>query len=407
VCALLYGVQAQQRSLGVDYYQFWVMSDAASGPARDTLYTIETSRRIGLEYLARGRALPEPSRFRTAAEWNERTNPDLLDPISTPFYYAAIGALATGDYDRDLLVHQTLGSLAFVAALLGLCRAFGYAWPAALLAATLTLLWFGPLQSDVQAANVNRLQFAGTVLALLLLRRGGARDVFLAGFVLALLCAYKPNLALVPVLLAAAWAVQSCWRELQLGGAGLVSGSALAFLCGAWLFGTPRAWLDWIGVSQKVLAKPYPIENFNVSLATLVHSSTGVNVSLWLALSILAGYGACLWLGRARADARESAAARCFAQDVLAVGTACLLPLVAAQIAWDHYFVLTLPLVLYFLRPDAALAERLVAVVALLLVAQAPLNVVLPLDGARQVALAFAIGSIALLALTLRRVARA
>ncbi len=396
LCALLYGVQAIQRAPGVDYYQFWVMSRAASGPTRDTLYTVETSRQTGLEQLARARALPESSRFRRAAEWNQRTNPDVLDPISTPFYYAVIGSLATGDYELDYLVHQTLGTVAFVLGLIGLCRGFGYPWPATLLAASLVMLFFGPLQSDLQAANVNRLQLAGLVGVLLLLRGGDARGLFFGGLTLALLIAYKPNLALVPVLLLATWAIHSRWRELGLGAAGLVAGSALGFLVGAWYFGSFGCWPDWLAVTQRVLGTPYPIENFNVSLATLIHANTGSNVSLWLTLGILASYGVCLFRGKARGDS-----------DLLAIGAGCLIPLLSAQIAWDHYFVLTLPLLLYFLRPESPLSERLLALAALLLVAQSPLNVIVPLETAQNVALGFAISTTALLVLTLRCVLRA
>ena len=72
------------------------------------------------------------------------------------------------------------------------------------------------------------------------------------------------------------------------------------------------------------------------------------------------------------------------------------------QIAWDHYFVLTLPLLLYFLRPESTLLERCLAVAALLLIAQSPLNVIAPLETARQVAIAFALSTTALLVLTLR-----
>ncbi len=398
LCALLYGVQAVQRSLGVDYYQFWVMSRAASGPARDTLYTVETSQRVGLENLERARSLPESARFRDAAEWNQRTNPDLLDPISTPFYYAVIGSLASGDYDRDYFTYQLLGSLTFVLGLIGLCRMLGYSWPGTLLAGTLILLWFGPLQSDVQAANVNRLQFAGGVAALAALHRSDARGVFIGGVLTALLVVFKPNLALVPVLLLATWALRGRGRDLRFGIAGLGTGSLLGIGAGSWFFASVSCWLDWFAVTQRLLAKPYPLENFNVSAVSLIHSLTSVNVSIWLLLAILAGYCACLFRGGRRGAA--------FHDDVLAVGAGCVVPLISVQIAWDHYFLLALPLLLHFLRPDASPRRRVLSVAVLLLLAQSPLNVVLPLQSAQQVAIAFAIGTSTLLALALRDAAR-
>jgi hypothetical protein len=391
LCAVLYSVQEIQRARGVDYYQFWVMSRAAASPASDSLYSVETSRQIGLEYLDRARSSPESSRFRDAAEWNQKTNPDVLDPISTPFYYALLGSIATGDYDRDYRIFQALGGVAFVLGLIGLCRIFAYPWPAALLAATLVLLWFGPLHSDVQAANVNRLQFAALVASLLLLRRNDARGFFLGGLALALLVLFKPNLAFVPVLLIATWAIQGRRRDLKFGTAGLAAGALLGFLVGSWFLRSFSSWPDWLGVTRRLLSKPYPIENFNVSLATLVYSNTGFDPSVWLTLGIVTSYCACLSRGVLRGDS-----------DLLAIGVGCILPLIAVQIAWDHYFLLTLPLLLYFLRPESELLERLLAVAALLLIAQSPLNIVVPLQTAQQVAIGFAISTTTLLGLTLR-----
>ena len=395
LCSVLYSVQEIQRARGVDYYQFWVMSRAAASPASDSLYSVETSRQIGLEYLDRARSSPESSRIREAAEWNQQTNPDVLDPISTPFYYAAVGSITTGEYDRDYWVYQALGSVAFVLGLIALCRMYHYPWPAALLAATLVLLWFGPLHSDVQAANVNRLQFAALVGVLLLLRRNDARGFTLGGLALALLVVFKPNLALVPVLLVATWAILGRVRDLKFGAAGLAAGSTLGFLVGSWLFGSVHCWPDWLGVTQRLLSKPYPIENFNVSLATLIYSNTGLNVSVWLTLGIMASYCACVFRGKPRGDS-----------DLLAIGAGCIIPLISVAIAWDHYFLLTLPLLLYFLRPESELLERLLALAALLLIAQSPLNLILPLQSAQQVAIGFAISTTALLVLSLRRVSR-
>ncbi len=393
LCALLYSVQDVQRARGVDYYQFWVMSRAAaSAPTSDSLYSVDTSRQIGLEYLERARSSPESSRFREAAEWNQKTNPDVLDPISTPLYYAAIGAIATGDYDRDYLVYQTIGTLAFVFGLIGLCRVLGYPWPAALLAATLVMLWFGPLHSDVQAANVNRLQLGALVGVLLLLRRNDAAGFTLGGLALAVLVLFKPNLIFVPALLVLTWAIQGRRRDQMFGAAGMAAGCTLGILFGSWFFGSLGCWPDWLSVTQKLLGKPYPIENFNVSLATLIYSNTGANVSLWLTLGIVASYCACVFRGVRRGDS-----------DLLAIGAGCILPLIAVQIAWDHYFLLTLPLLLYFLRPESEMLERLLAVAALLLVAQSPLNVVVPLGTAQQVAIGFAISTTTVLGLTLRR----
>jgi len=99
---------------------------------------------------------------------------------------------------------------------------------------------------------------------------------------------------------------------------------------------------------------------------------TGVDASLGLAALALAALGACAWRRRGSSHSRLE-------RDLIATGAALLLPLLASQIVWDHYFLFALPAICVVLRPGPVSGARALAGgVALLGSAVTPLRILWP-----------------------------
>ena len=114
-----------------------------------------------------------------------------------------------------------------MAGLATFARLAGLSWSAAALLVTLGVGWFAPALSDVRVGNVNRVQLGWLALYLGLAscrRLGGGRNV-VAGLVLGLGVAFKPNLAFPALTLGLGWMVLGRWRKLFLQVAGAAGGA--------------------------------------------------------------------------------------------------------------------------------------------------------------------------------------
>jgi hypothetical protein len=344
---------------GIDFYQFWAIGLAANAQDLDVYDPAERGR-LG-EWLHRRSQRADASPLERAVGPRRRA----LEVFSTPFLYAVFGLAASGDYAADLARFQVASLAAALAGVALLCRQLGYGWSATALAALAVVFWGVPFASDAQAGNVNRLQLGALALCLWLGSPRAApawRDA-LGGLGLALLVAFKPNLALVPALLAAAWAGDGRRRKLAAQAAGFGAGAAAAVAIAAARFGAPGAWLDWIGAIRSLTAGAdrRALSAGNTSLAQWLAEASGRDPVAALSLGLVALALASLWLGRGSGPAGAQ-------RDVLVAGLAGAIGLLAAPVVWIHYYVLATPLLLFGLRPGAGAPERFVALLSLALV---------------------------------------
>ena len=89
-------------------------------------------------------------------------------------------------------------------------------------------------------------------------------------------------------------------------------------------------------------------------------------------------------------------------RDIAAVASALLVPLIASQIAWDHYFLLASPAILFVSRPGRGSARRrFLAGIALVLCAVTPIRMVLAGVSSWTLAVSVSVGTATLFALLL------
>lgn len=362
----------------IDFYQFWLIGDALREGDAGDIYSPEERTRLGLKYYElvkideTGTDVPRPRAKRAQTAGDRK----ILETYSTPWLYTVFWALGRGDYTADQRLFQRVSMALYVAGIALLCAMLGYSRGDALIAVAVLLEIFGPFFNDEGLGNVSRFQFGWLVLVAWLLTRPRLqwRDEA-AGFVLGATIAFKPNIAMVAIVIGFGWLVTGQWKKLARVVAGSIAGAAFAVAASSAVFGSASHWLRWLD-ALRALMRPGQWVDPNYSLARWLREGWGIEAAGTLSVLVPAVALLCLFLGRARvaAAARSSdAASASFARrwDVFLIGLGATVPLVSAELSWFHYYISALILVFYLLRPGGVaraspgrLARRAIAFAA-------------------------------------------
>ena len=337
------------RVSAVDFYLVWVNVQVAGRDDIPNIYAAEAQGSIGEEFYAR--SLDSGSRvFHETATMRRR-----LDSRGSPFLYASF-AWVSSDFETALLQFRVLILAACLAGYLLLGRLCGFPPWFAIAMFAATVYYSLPFIADLVVANVNAIQLFLLALALTV----GERRPAIAGAILAMMLAQKPNVVLVVVVLMLARVLTRDFARLGrelLGGA---IGGVFAFAIGSWWFETPRIWLLWLGSAGDLYGTLLGVESNNVTPALTLFQQHGTWLSYAIAAVLLVI--ACIPLLRgARRD------------DLLLVSLGLLIYFMSATLVWLHY------LVLCFIPAFALFRARVTAVIAflaLLLMADVPYSMV-------------------------------
>lgn len=342
-----------EQGVAIDFYQFWAVAGAAEALPGEKVYALETGERLARILYERAAETGSAAQ-RDAANFRAQR----VDVVSTPFFYACFRAVRTGDYDTDLRRYR-LGSLAaFVLATLLIGRLIGCA-PATILAALAFFLWaFPPLRFDLAEGNVNSVQLA--MLAILIwLRREPDRfwRTVAAGCVLALAVLFKPNLAMIAVLLVAGWALLGRGRDVLRAALGAVLGVAIAAATSAWMLGATASWGSW-AQALRHLERDFAVgvTQGNLGGARLAGDALGWDPTALLLIVLSGIVAAGLWRLRRALGGAPAALPLMRDVDALLVGLGPAVAILGTAIAWPHYTILCVPLCLVCLH--ATEAER-------------------------------------------------
>ena len=397
-----------RRSAGSDFYQFWMVAGVIGRADVPSIYDEEAHARLGAEFIRRSFTDDDSERRRRAArEWQ------VLQPTATPLLYSAFRPLTGLGYEHAHLLFRTVSLAAAAAALACIALLVGLSPAAALLAVAFVTLAFHPLKASIHVGNVSELQLAAIAAWLWLSSApDGARRQVAAGAVLGALVLIKPNLIVVPLLLAAAWITRGRRRKLKLQAAGVAAGGLVGLLFSALVFGSLTPWVDWFEYLRAFPPENIPLRLGNLGLARIAYDTTGLRVSPVLAAVSLGVALAAVWAGRARgAEAPAEDPSRAAAEDTTGLAAGSFVYLLSAPLVWDHYLLLALPGALVLLR-DAnetgrrGHVRRALVGGALILLAIDPLKNLLDLYDMYVQAALTAAGLLVLFALTVRELAR-
>lgn len=344
---------------GLDYYQFWVVGEAVEHDGVRNPYSDTERARMGEMFL--GRAARDRDAKRQFAVAKARP---VLETYSTPFLYASIHLFSSGDYETDYGRWHAISLWSFVAGVVGIARLLGISWVASLVILSALLLRFAPFQSETQVMNVNSVQLGLLALVLALQRDDESlRSLFLAGAVLGVATMFKPNIALVSVLLFASLLITRQYRALLQQGVGVLAGVVFAFASSSLFFGTVECWSNWAQTIQWIPPDIITPQMGNYALLPFVAGESASRYSSALALALCLPAGFVIWKRRdapfavAKEQSPEQATAR-RVRVVALFGIGCIAFLLSATLVWEHYFILSVPLLLATLCPGIANAPE-------------------------------------------------
>ena len=344
--AALYAIvvtwRRNERAAGLDFYIYYVNSQIAGRDDVENIYAAEVQERIGEEYYER--ALRSGSEIRKYDATRRRR----LDNVSSPFLYTTLRWVSR-DYEFALKQYHVLVLAAFLAAFVLIARRVRLSWPSTLFLLAAVLLWYRGFEADLRVGNVNSLQ-------LLMIGAFLWSPPVLAGAILALLVAFKPNLILVVLLLVFARVASREWRRLRLEIIGGACGAVIALVAAAVNYGSFRVWIQWIGAANQFWNRLQTRAERNVAPALSLFQEHGTWISYVIAAVLVGIVCVAIWRWK-RAD------------DALVIGLAILVYLISAPVVWLHYMVLALPLAIALLRWRWTAAA---SIVALAMIAEEP-----------------------------------
>lgn len=331
--------------MAVDFYLVWVNVQVAGRADIPNIYASDAQSTIGEEFFAR--SLDSNSRIFHETATNRRR----LDSRGSPFLYASF-AWVSHDFETALKQFRILVIVACLAGLILLGRYCGFPlWFSIALFAG-NVYFFLPFIADFIVANVNAIQLFLLALALTL----NQRHPRIAGALLAMMLAQKPNVVLVVAVLMLARVLARDFVRLKqeiLGGA---IGGAIAFVIGWWWFETPRVWLLWLHSAGNLYETLLGVETNNVTPALSLFQQHGT----WISYAIAGVLIVIAFVPLLRGAKRD---------DLLLISLGLLIYFMSATLVWLHY------LVLCFIPAYALFRNRITAaigLIALLLMADVP-----------------------------------
>jgi len=166
-------------------------------------------------------------------------------------------------------------------------------------------------------------------------------------------------------------------------GIGTLTAWLLAFVWGAAYFGAGTVWPAWIVDLSSYLAQGPTAVSGNCSIPGVVEHAHGIRIGLPVLVGFLALVGVAAWRTRSpqpeATSAAEPRSGTGVPRTALAAVLGGVLGIFVSPLAWYHYLVIAVPLILWTWRPletdgRRALAYRAVALVALLLLTNLPLE---------------------------------
>ncbi len=345
----------------MDFYQFWLVSREVRACGMAEVYTPQSRAYLLERTLDRASAPDAAPRKRAVANvWYEGGRPaGGMQTVATPFLYATLSVFGRWDYETAYRAYVLVTLAAYASAVLLFCRALRYPFPDALVLAAIFVALFSPSRSDMNVGNVNRLQLLA-MAAFVWLQGRAAPGCLAAGGLLGLLVVFKPNLLPVAGAILFVWLVNGRGRKVWLAGAGVAAGGGLALAAGALYFGSWRCWQEWVAILRDVLAGSQKVEEGNYALTRLLESATGLDMRYGVAGALAVAFAAAAWLGRGRAahPAVSGEPDPAAAESLLALGLGAALVVLSASLAWVHYYLLLVPLIVFLLRPPGSGGKR-------------------------------------------------
>ena len=329
----------------VDFFILWGVPRALSIKPVSSIYTAEGQREMA-SVLASDAASPAASaKQKRATALESGFSKNGLDSPGSPFLYAAVGLLSTGDYETDQRNFVIVSLLCFVFSIALLCRLLRFSDVETILLLVILSSSYTPTMSDMAAGNINQVQLA--VIALFIFFMSRSRWL-LAGIAMGMGMALKPNIAIVFVLIMLLCLVDRDFRKQWRLLLGAAAAMLLCMAISSGYFGTPSIWTAFARNLPGLLNLSYPLEQGNFGLSMLLFDSTERHMSVFILLALVAAFICLIFMTRDGGldDRRRQMEADAISDDMdlhqafAVAGAGCAVMLLSSNLVWLHYYVL-------------------------------------------------------------------
>lgn len=343
---------------GIDFFTFWSVSQSIKNNPTADYYSDQGRQELGEEIWRLANEQDVRVKQRTATNHVLRIYDGKVDTTGTPLMYAAVGILSAGNYDRDHRNFILLSLIAFVISIGIQCHFLGYSHLLTIVVIALFLRAFGPLYAELKVGNVNSLQLL--ILTLFILSFIQERQIFqvLAGSILGMGLMFKPNIVIVVIYLLGVLVIQRETLRLRSTTIGLAVGIVFSLLLSWSYFHGIGTWMHWIKTIPDTLDFAYKVHAGNYGLASLINHWFGINVSLYLLVIISFAFFIIQWRNRQKKSTSKAMKQThgtprdlILSDAFMVTGVGCAAMLLSLGLAWPHYYMMLIPLILFVMRP--------------------------------------------------------
>jgi Glycosyltransferase family 87 len=332
----------------VDFFTLWSVPQTLHHEPGVNVYSAETQLEMGSTALLQAQSPGASDHQREATTMTRRLYNGRIEATGSPWLYALIGALSSGDFPTDQKRFLFVSMACLVASILFLSRLLRFNTLAIALLFAFILWNYEPFLSDINAGNVNEFQLFGIVLFIFFAARS---QPLLAGLTIGATTAFKPITLMVMALSVIVGVADQDYEELLYMLLGCLAGFAASVVGAAAYFRQPTMWLQYLHSLPKTGTGTYAVKLGNFSLTALLFGK-GTAWSVSIPIVLLAAFA---WLFfSTRRGKHSSTPLPKEANDRLRLDTAfcvggcgCAVMLLSSPLVWVHYYLLLLPLCLY------------------------------------------------------------
>lgn len=308
-----------------DYYRFWLAGELRDHTRISDIYAADNSSEIDSFIIG----LSDPFAQKE------------LIPITTqksfsatPLLYLSFDLISTGSLARDTRNFRILSAILAALGMVVLLNLLNYSFSWSLGAILFFGLFFWPLQFDIRWGNTGLMQLGFFSILLIILKRNW---IFLAGCFSAIFVLFKPTVVFVPLAFIALWTGEKQFRRVFIALAGMTSATLATWALTTSYWGEFCKWPQWHQAAySNVMYGELLDKGFFIAKNNFIFHSSWMFYLTMLPLCVFS------YLMGERKDSMVFVS-------VLALSVF----LLCGPIIQMHYFVLSIPLILWLFRPAA------------------------------------------------------
>ena len=337
-----------------DFFTCWGIQLAYRSNPVENIYNAEDQRTLASVLIKKIEPWKSSKKLQVAEDLTSRFYDHRIGASGSPLLYALVGILSTGDYEKDQRNFTALCFLCFLAAMLLLCYLLKYPPLSAILLVIFFSSLYAPVLSDMEVGNINQIQLL--IISLFILFAARSKPLW-TGIAIGMGIMLKPNISLIWLFFNIALLIDRKYRYQIFHLLGTAAGILLAAVLPVIYFGKPGIWVQFFKSLPTLGGFSFPIQNGNYGLPVLVFELTGVRLAIVIGAVLVLAFTCVIILTRSKASPgvgnSTSLGDGSLHKSFTIAGTGIAVTLLSGNLAWLHYYILLIPLVIYLLRPGS------------------------------------------------------